>query len=214
MSHKYYLVRANCEPEPIRKGNSLILKGVNAHNVKELNKYEDGREIYVVQDNDRDITYIENILKSKKELSIKEKFKNKWNIVFDTIYEVPNSLIILYIVEWIFCLFYGVFILFGNEMATIATAFVSLSSALFTTLISKRLKESPFSLGIGFAISVGVGFILYEMYVKNIEIMPNCMNKTNIGNIFTILSLMIMLSTSCRDTYVYYKDLVLLKSQD
>lgn len=195
MSKTYWLVSSNGVPKPAKKNNQIVLGDVKAGSVKELKRSEKYDYIYYLKNTD------ESIL--DKNITSKINIKTK----LEAIKMIPKNLVYASALLFIYFALYMFFTIREVEDVPICIAFAALISTFLISFIKIFKKDAIFGPISTIAIGVGVAYIITNKYLLiNSEMnLPPFLNKTNIGNLLTVICSIITLIGYVNDAYLTFQ---------
>ena len=182
MSKTYWLVSSNGIPEQTKKDNQLFLGDVNARDVVPLKRSERYNYLYYVKNIDESI--LDNVVIKK------HKFKTR----IQALAMLPNGLKAALAYLIIYFISYFVMIYLKNELASIYIAFMAFISTMLISFTNYFKSDKIFGPTVTLLAGAIAAKYVAQGYLKTIEIntiMQQYMGKENIGNLLTILSVMI-----------------------
>lgn len=196
MSKTYWLVSSNGIPEPTKKDNQLFLGDVNARDVVPLKRSERYNYLYYVKNIDESI--LDNVVIKK------HKFKNR----IQALAMLPNGLKAALAYLMIYFISYFVMIYLKNELASIYIAFMAFISTMLISFTNYFKSDKIFGPTVTLLAGAIAAKYVAQWYLKTIEIntiMQQYMGKENIGNLLTILSVMISFHGYIDDIIMTYQ---------
>lgn len=195
MSKTYWLVSSNGVPKTTKKNNQLFLGDVNAGSVKELKRSEKYNYVYYLKDTD------ESIL--DKNITSQISIKTKW----EAMKMIPKDLIYVSAFLFIYFALYMFFTIREVENASIYIAFAAMVSTFLISFIKIFKKDAILGPISTIAIGAGVAYIITNNYllINNKMNLPSFLNKTNIGNLLTVICSIITLIGYVNDAYLTFQ---------
>ena len=197
MSKTYWLITSNSKPTPEEKEKTLILHGVNAHDIKQLIQVEENRNFFYIKKEDG-----YHIHKQK------ENLKTKLNNFIKTLFLFPSGVWIGFVFVFLFLIVSVILISYENIKWSITCAFVAVSLSLFLGFFKYLLNDHVFGTVIGFIISIALGVKLSDIYLQYAYYFENnikFLDINNIGNFLTVLGLFFSFIGYIRDVFSYFE---------
>lgn len=195
MSKTYWLVSSNGVPKTTKKNNQLFLGDVNAGSIKELKRSEKYNYVYYLKDTNESILD-KNIT---SQISIKMKL--------EAMKMIPKDLIYVSAFLFIYFALYMFFTIREVEDASIYIAFAAMVSTFLISFIKIFKKDTILGPISTIAIGAGVAYIITNNYllINNKMNLPSFLNKTNIGNLLTVICSIITLIGYVNDAYLTFQ---------
>lgn len=203
MSKRYFLVPSNSEPTP---GKGKTLHGVDNHSVEELIKVNDKYGMFIKKCNYQN--YTTTVHNGIKERTFATKIKTWVKIKKAAFFHIPKQIRKAFLFLSFYFSLLTLIIIFCNNEFAVRVAFVAFISSFLLGPCKFFIRDKIYGALIVFLLSAGVGFFLGEFYffVANRYIAPvKILNRDNIGNLLTILSLLISFAGYFNDLLFVYE---------